>query len=394
MPRTPIYLDNHATTRVDPRVVEAMLPWFTERYGNPSSKGHRFGWEAEEAVEAARAEVARLITAEPREIVFTSGATESDNLAIRGVLLHPRVRGKHLVTTAIEHDAVLGPAAALARQGVEVTVLPVPPSGLVEVDRVAAAIRPDTALVSVMAANNEIGTIQPVGEIGRIARERGALMHSDAAQALGKIPLDVAALGVDLMSLSAHKVHGPKGVGALYIKRRGARVRIEPLVHGGGQEGGLRSGTLNVPGIVGFGRACAIAEAEMAAEATRLGALRDRLLARLQSGIDGVRVNGALAPRLPGNLNLAFPGVDGAALLVALKDIAVSSGAACKTGTNEPSHVLRAIGLGDELALSSLRFGIGRFNTEDEIDAVAAAVTAAVGRLREMAPRGAAFRSS
>ncbi len=384
---SPIYLDNHATTRPDPRVVAEMMPYLTEIYGNPASRTHAFGWDAEKAVEAARARVARLIGARPNEIVFTSGATESDNLAIKGALELQRDRGKHVVTVATEHRAVLDTCRRLEREGrADVTVLRPLPSGLVDLDALRAAVRPDTVLVSVMHANSEIGVIQPLSEIGTIAREAGALFHTDAAQSVGKIPVDVDSMRLDLLSLSAHKLYGPKGSGVLFARTKERRVRLAPQMDGGGQERGLRSGTLNVPGIVGLGAACEIAEREMADEATRILGLRERLRERLSSELDEVRVNGDLERRLPGNLNISFAYVEGEALLMSLADIALSSGSACTSASLEPSHVLRAIGLRDELAHASIRFGIGRFNDAAEIEHVVDRVIAEVRRLRAQSP--------
>ncbi len=381
----PIYMDCHSTTPVDPRVLEAMLPFFTETFGNAASKSHSFGWKAEEAVEEARERVARLIGATAREIVWTSGATESDNLAVKGAARFHGAKGRHLVTTAIEHKAVLDSLAALAREGFEVTIVPVDGEGIVDPEVVRRAIRPDTVLVSVMHANNEVGTIQPLEEIGRITREKGVLLHTDAVQSLGRIPFDVEALNADLVSLSAHKMYGPKGVGALYVRRR-PRARLVAQIDGGGHERGYRSGTLNVPGIVGFGRAAELSQAEMATEAPRLLALRERLRRAIQSGMDRVTVNGSLTHRLPGNLNLSFAHVEGEALLIAMRGVAVSSGSACTSASLEPSYVLRAMGVSDELAHSSIRFGIGRFNTEEEVDHVGRLVVEKATRLREMSP--------
>ncbi|MEI7706267.1 MAG: IscS subfamily cysteine desulfurase [Deltaproteobacteria bacterium] len=383
--KMPIYMDCHSTTPVDPRVLEAMLPFFTETFGNAASKSHSFGWKAEEAVEEARERVARLIGATAREIVWTSGATESDNLAVKGAARFHGAKGRHLVTTAIEHKAVLDSLAALAREGFEVTIVPVDGEGIVDPEVVRRAIRPDTVLVSVMHANNEVGTIQPLEEIGRITREKGVLLHTDAVQSLGRIPFDVEALNADLVSLSAHKMYGPKGVGALYVRRR-PRARLVAQIDGGGHERGYRSGTLNVPGIVGFGRAAELSQAEMATEAPRLLALRERLRRAIQSGMDRVTVNGSLTHRLPGNLNLSFAHVEGEALLIAMRGVAVSSGSACTSASLEPSYVLRAMGVSDELAHSSIRFGIGRFNTEEEVDHVGRLVVEKATRLREMSP--------
>ena len=380
-----IYLDHHATTPVDARVLEAMLPFFTEKFGNAASKQHRFGWEASDAVERARKQVASLIGAGTKEIVFTSGATEANNLAIKGVARATEGKRDHVVTVVTEHKAVLDPIATLGKEGWRVTVVPVRRDGLVDVDEVASAITERTALVSVMAANNEIGVLQPLRAIADAAHAHGAWLHTDAVQAAGKVPFDVDAMDVDFASFSAHKVYGPKGVGALYVRRK--RVAIEAEIDGGGHERGMRSGTLNVPGIVGFGRAVDIARDEMPAEAERARTLRDRLLDALRSTVDGVTVNGDLGRRLPGNLNVSFDGVDGEALLVGLDDIAVSSGAACTQA--EPSHVLMALGRSKEQALASLRFGIGRTTTADEIDYAADRVSGVVKRLREVLRRSA-----
>jgi cysteine desulfurase len=380
-----VYLDNQATTPVDPRVLDAMLPYFGPRFGNAASRGHSFGWEAEQAVELARRQVAELAGASPREIVFSSGATESDNLALKGVAGAHGGCG-HILTLATEHKAVLDTARALERAGIALTVLLPRTDGTIDLDALDAALRPDTLLVSVMQANNEIGVVQPLAEIGAICRRCGVLFHTDAAQSFGKLPIDVEACHIDLLSASAHKIYGPKGVGALYVRSRDPRVRLVPQMDGGGHESGLRSGTLNVPGIVGFGAACAIAASSMAEEARRTGALRDRLLALLQAGLEGVTVNGAFAPRLPGNLNVRFAGVDAASLLIALPGVALSTGSACTSAAITPSHVLRALGLSEREASSSVRFGIGRFNTEAEMDDVAARVIGAVRRLRTLAP--------
>jgi cysteine desulfurase len=391
--KLPIYMDNHATTRVDPRVVEAMLPYFGEKFGNAGSTSHSFGSEAKEAVDRARETIAAAIGAEPREIIFTSGATESNNLAIRGVAEHARRRGDHFLSVATEHKAVLDPLAHQARRGCEITLLPVeqapsPQAGLIAAEQVAAAIRAETALVSVMLANNEIGAIQPIVAIAAVCRERGVPLHCDATQAVGKIAVDVEQLGVDLMSFSAHKLYGPKGIGALYVRRRRPAVRLEAQIDGGGQEHGLRSGTLNVPGIVGFAKALEIAMAEMPSESPRLAALRARLYAGLTERLSGVSVNGPLLDlpnsRLPGNLNLSFAYVDGEALLLNMRDLAVSSGSACTSANPEPSHVLRALGLDDDLVRASLRFGLGRFNTAEEVEFAISTVVETVNRLREM----------
>lgn len=383
---SPIYLDNNATTRVDPRVVAVMLPFFGEDYGNAASRHHAFGRAAEAAVEAAREQVACLIGASPREVVFTSGATESDNLALKGAAAMHRPRGDHVVTCVTEHHAVLDAARRLERDGFRVTYLPVDRDGLVSPGQVEQAISDKTILVSLMAANNEVGTLHPIAEIGRVCKRRGVLFHIDAAQAAGKIPLDVEAMGLDLMSLSAHKMYGPKGVGALYVRRRSPTVRLEPMFDGGGHERGLRPGTLNVPGIVGFGLACELCGREMAAESARLVALRERLRCGIMEGMDSVTLNGHPTRRLPGNLNLSFAWVNGEALLMGLRGVAVSSGAACTSANVEPSYVLRALGIEDDLAHASLRFGMGRFTTAEEVEAVIAEVRRVVGHLRELSP--------
>jgi cysteine desulfurase len=376
-----IYLDHHATTPVDPRVLKAMLPFFSEKFGNPSSRTHRPGWDASDAVERARKQVAALIGASAREIVFTSGATEANNLAIAGIAAAAPADRRHAVTVATEHKAVLDPCRALEAQGWQVTVLPVAATGLVDLAAVEQAITPGTALVSVMLANNEIGVVQPLAGIARLAHAQGAVVHTDAVQALGKLPVDVAALDVDLASFSAHKVYGPKGVGALYVKR-GIDKRLQ--IRGGGQERGLRGGTLNVPGIVGFGAACEVAGKELAVETARLNELRDRLWQQLRANLDGVTLNGAPTPRLPGNLNVSFEGIDGEALLLAITDVAVSSGAACTSA--EPSHVLTALGLETRRALASLRFGLGRDTTAEDIAQAAAHIGAVVAQLRAQLP--------
>jgi len=386
-PRT-IYLDHHATTPVDPAVVAAMLPYLTEKFGNPSSRQHVFGQEAHAAVEDARGHVAALIGAEPAEIVFTSGATESDNLALRGAARALAARGRHVVTTAIEHPAVLEPCRTLEKDGFEVTVVGVGAEGLVAPDDVAAALRPDTVLVSVMAANNEIGTIQPVEEIGRLCRDRGIVFHSDAVQALGRMPIAVDQWHTDLVSLSAHKMYGPKGVGALYVRRaRRPRLRLVPQNEGGGQEKGVRSGTLNVPGIVGFGEAARLAKGALAGgESQRIAALRDRLLDGLAARIEGVTVNGSRERRLPGNLHVSIDRAEAETLILSLGGhIAISSGAACAEAGGKGSHVLRAIGLPDERIYTALRFGIGRFNDAGEIDSVVGALAQAVSVARSRA---------
>ncbi|HEY7320118.1 MAG TPA: IscS subfamily cysteine desulfurase [Candidatus Binatia bacterium] len=383
--QTPIYMDNHATTRVDPRVLEAMVPYFTEKYGNAASRSHTFGWESEAAVDLAREQIARLIHASsPREIVFTSGATESDNLAIKGVAGSYRDRGNHIITCATEHKAVLDTCKVLEQQGCQVTYLPVDRGGMIDIKRLREAITEKTILISIMAANNEIGTIEPITEIGQLAHARGILFHSDATQAVGKIPLNVDEMGIDLLSLTAHKIYGPKGVGALYVRAAKPRVRLTPLIHGGGHERGMRSGTLNVPGIVGLGKACEIAQKEMVAEAEKLISLRERLKNAIVNGLEEVYINGHPTQRLPGNMNMSFAYVEGESLLMALKDIAVSTGSACTSASLEPSHVLRAIGVEEELAHTAIRFGLGRFNTEEEVDYVACRVVEEVKRLREL----------
>ncbi|HUG93133.1 MAG TPA: cysteine desulfurase family protein [Planctomycetaceae bacterium] len=381
MPGRPVYLDNHATTRVDPRVLEAMLPFFAERYGNAASVNHAWGWDAAEAVEAARAQLASLMNVPPNGIVFTSGATEANNLALKGVLAAAR-RPAHLITTAAEHRSVLDPSDRLKRAGFDVTVLPVDEFARADPAQVADAIRPETVLVSVILANNEVGTINPLEEIGRVCRERSVLLHVDAVQALGKLPLDFGTLPVDLASVTAHKLHGPKGVGALYVRRGGRRIRLEPLLDGGGHERHLRSGTLPVPLVVGFGAACELAGQCLREEASRVGELRDRLWSGLCSALDGLVLNGHPADRLPGNLNVSFEGVDGEALMTGLTRIAVSSGSACTTADPEPSHVLRAMGRGDFLTRASLRFGLGRFNTSADVETAVEEVAAVVRRLR------------
>jgi cysteine desulfurase len=383
----PIYMDNHATTPVDPRVLSAMLPYFTETFGNAASRTHAYGWTAEAAVDDARDTIAQLIGAESgKEIVFTSGATESDNLAIKGVAEYYQAKGNHIITTTIEHKAVLDSCKRLEKQGFTVTYVNVNPDGLVDPKAIEAAITDKTILVSVMLANNEVGTIQPIAEIGKITRARGVLLHVDAVQGLGKTPFDVKAMNVDLASLTAHKIYGPKGVGALYVRRSKPRVRLSALMDGGGHERGNRSGTLNVPGIVGFAKACKILLEEGAAEAARIGALRDRLYEKITSELDSVVLNGSAEHRLPGNLNISFAFVEGEGLMMAIKDVAVSSGSACTSASLEPSYVLRSMGLEEDMAHSSIRFGLGRFNTEEEVDYVAELVIAKVKRLRDMSP--------
>ena len=382
----PIYMDNHATTRVDPRVLEAMLPYFSQIYGNAASRNHRFGWEAEEAVEKGRKQVADLINAAAKEIIFTSGATESDNLAIKGVAWMYREKGNHIITVPTEHKAVLDTCKRLEKEGFEVTYLPVQKDGLIDLDGLKAALNDRTILVSVMAANNEIGVLQPIAEIGKLCHERGILFHTDAVQGVGKVPLDVQAMDIDLMSISAHKMYGPKGVGALYVRRKNPRVQLTPIIDGGGHERGMRSGTLNVPGIVGLGKACEVSKQEMTAESERLRACRDRLRDGILSQLDEVYINGSMEHRLPNNLNMSFAYVEGESLLMGINDIAVSSGSACTSATLEPSYVLKALGVGDELAHTSIRFGLGRFNTEEEVDYVIRRVVETVKRLRELSP--------
>jgi len=384
--KLPIYMDNHATTPVDPRVLEAMLPFFREKFGNPASRSHRFGWEAEAAVEAARRQVAQLINARPQEIIFTSGATESDNLAIKGVAGKFRETGKHIITLPTEHKAVLDTCKHLATEGFHVTCVPVQSDGLVDIKVLEKALDAETILVSIMAANNEIGVVQPLAEIGQICRDHGILFHSDAAQAVGKIPLDIQAMNIDLFSITGHKNYGPKGIGALYVRSSGQGVGLAPLLDGGGHERGLRSGTLNVPGIVGLGKACEISQQEMPGEAARLRTLRDRLKEGILAKLDGVYVNGSIEYRLPGNLSLSFAGLEVAPLLMSLSDIALSSGSACTSATPEPSYVLKALGIPEDLALSPIRFGLGRFNTQEEVDYVVPRLVEAVNRLREIAP--------
>jgi cysteine desulfurase len=383
--KIPIYLDYHATTPVDRRVLEAMLPHFSEEFGNAASKSHAFGWRAEEAVEGARESVAKLVGASAKEIVWTSGATESDNLAIKGAAQFYREKGRHLITCRTEHKAVLDSMHALERQGFEVTFLEVEKDGRLDPARLRAALRKDTVLVSVMHANNETGVLHPIEEIGRITREAGVVFHCDAVQSVGKVPFDVDRMNVDLASLSAHKMYGPKGVGALYVRRK-PRVRLVAQMDGGGHERGFRSGTLNVPGIVGFGKAAELALAERDGEAARVLALREKLRLGLDAGLDLVTLNGSLEHRLPGNLNVSFAYVEGEALMMAIKDVAVSSGSACTSASLEPSYVLRAMGVSEDLAHSSIRFGLGRFTTEEEIDFVTHLVVEKVKRLRDMSP--------
>lgn len=380
----PIYLDYHATTPVDPRALEAMLPYFSERFGNAASRNHRYGWEAAQAVEKAREQCARGIGASHTEIVFTSGATESNNLALKGVAQGCRARGTHIVTVQTEHKSVLDTCRYLEAGGCAVTYLPVGPDGIVDAAAVAAALTDGTVLVSVMAANNEIGVLQPIREIARLARDRGVCVHTDASQAIGKVPFDVDDLGVDLVSFTGHKLYGPKGVGALYVRRKASGLDVTAIIHGGGHERGLRSGTLNVPAIVGFGEAVEIGGELLATEGRRLAALRDRLLAGLIARVPTLRVNGSLEHRLPHNLNVSFPDIESESLGMALDDLAVSSGSACSTAKAAPSHVLTALGLDDELAMASIRFGLGRTTTEAEVDYAVEKVASVVARLREL----------
>jgi len=382
----PIYFDNHATTQLDPRVLQAMLPYFTEHFGNAASRNHAYGWEAEEAVEKSRRQIASLIGANAKEIVFTSGATESNNLAIKGVAEMYAEKGNHIITAATEHKAVLDTCKHLEKKGCRVTYLPVMGDGRIDLDMLRDAITDKTILISIMYANNEIGVVQPIAEIGKLAKERGVLFHTDAVQAVGKIPVNVIADNVDLMSITGHKMYGPKGVGALYVRRKSPRVQLTAQMDGGGHERGMRSGTLNVPGIVGLGEACAIAQAEMPEESKRLQAMRDRLRAKFESALDEVFINGSMEHRLPHNLNMSFAYVEGESLLMGIDDIAVSSGSACTSATLEPSYVLKALGLGDDMAHTSIRFGLGRFNTDAEIDYVADKLISVVQKLRELSP--------
>jgi cysteine desulfurase len=380
-------MDNHSTTPVDPRVLEEMIPYFTQKFGNAASRSHRFGWEAEEAVDYARERIARLIGAQSeKEIVFTSGATESDNLALKGVAEFYGEKGRHIVTSVTEHKAILDTCKRLEKQGYEVTYVGVGKDGRVDPDDVKKAITDKTILVSIMAANNEIGTVNPVAEIGKVTRAKGVLFHSDAVQAIGKVEFDVQKMNVDLASITAHKMYGPKGVGALYVRRSKPRVRLVAQMDGGGHERGNRSGTLNVPGIVGFGKAAQIMLEEGKQEAAHLLALRERLRSKIMKGLDEVYLNGSLEHRLPGSLNLSFNFVEGEGLMMAIKQIAVSSGSACTSSSLEPSYVLRALGVGDELAHSSIRFGLGRFNTEEEVDYVADLMIEKVNKLRDLSP--------
>jgi len=384
--KLPIYMDNHATTPVDPRVLEAMLPYFTDNFGNAASRNHEFGWKAEEGVERAREQAARLIGATPKEIIWTSGATESNNLAIKGVAEMYREKGNHIITEVTEHKAVLDTCKRLEKYGYEVTYLPVAKDGRVDLDDLRRAITPKTILITIMYANNEIGVVQPIAEIGAIAKEKGVFFHVDGVQAVGKIPVDVMKDNIDLLAMSGHKIYGPKGVGALYVRRRNPRVQLAPLIDGGGHERGMRSGTLNVTGIVGLGKACELCQEGMATESVRMRGLRDRLKDSIFSQLDEVFVNGSMTHRLPNNLNISFAYVEGESMLMGINDIAVSSGSACTSATLEPSYVLKALGVGEDLAHTSIRFGLGRFNTEEEVDYVSARVVETVRRLRELSP--------
>lgn len=388
----PIYLDNHATTQCDPRVVEAMLPYFTEHFGNAASRNHPFGWEAEEAVEKARKQLADLIGATSKEIVFTSGATESNNLAIKGVAEMYAERGNHIITAATEHKAILDTCKHLEKQGVRVTYLPLKGDGIVDLDMLRDAITDKTVLVSIMYANNEIGVIQPVADIGKICKEKGVLFHTDGVQAAGKIPVNVLKDNIDIMSLTAHKMYGPKGVGALYVRRRNPRVQISAQMDGGGHERGMRSGTLNVPGIAGFGKAAELCQQLMGEEMVKHRAMRDRLRETLEKNLEETYINGSMEHRLPHNLNMSFAYVEGESLLMGINDVAVSSGSACTSATLEPSYVLKALGLGDDLAHTSIRFGIGRFNTDEEVDYVAKKMIDVVTKLRELSPLWEMFK--
>ena len=384
--KLPIYMDNHATTPVDPRVVDAMLPYFTEKFGNAASRNHSFGWAGEEAVENARAQVASLIGATPKEIIFTSGATESDNLMIKGVAEMYREKGNHIITQAIEHKAVLDTCKRLEKYGYEVTYLPVQRDGRVNPEDVRKAITPKTILITIMYANNEIGIINPMAEIGKISKEHGMIFAVDGVQAVGKIPVDVQKDNIDLLAISGHKIYGPKGVGALYVRRRNPRVQLSAIIDGGGHERGMRSGTLNVTGIIGLGKACELAQQEMPEESKKMRALRDRLRAGLEAKLDEVFINGSMEHRLPNNLNMSFAYVEGESLLMGINDVAVSSGSACTSATLEPSYVLKALGVGEDLAHTSIRFGLGRFNTEEDVDYVTDKMVQVVTKLRELSP--------
>jgi cysteine desulfurase len=381
-----VYLDNNATTQVDPCVLDAMLPYFCDKFGNAASRNHSFGWEAEEAVDAARRQVADVIHADAKEIVFTSGATEGNNIAVKGVAAMYQERGRHIITQVTEHKAVLDPGHWLEQHGFRVTLLPVDRSGRIDLQQLADALGDDTILVSIMHGNNEVGTLQPIAEIGRLCKQRGVLFHTDCCQTFGKVPIDVEQMGIDLLTCSAHKIHGPKGVGALYVRRKNPRVRCEAVLHGGGHERGMRSGTLNVPGIVGLGRAAELCRAHLATEAARLTGLRDRLRDGIMGQLDAVQLNGHPTERTPTNLNLSFAYVEGESLMMGLPEIALSSGSACTSASLEPSFVLRALGVGDDLAHSSIRFSVGRFNTLEEIDYTIGRVVETVRKLRAMSP--------
>jgi len=384
--KLPIYMDYHATTPVDPRVLDAMMPYFTGKFGNAASRNHPFGWEAEEAVEAARKQVADLIGANAKELIFTSGATESNNLAIKGAAEMYREKGNHIITCVTEHKAVVDTCKKLEKQGLRVTYLPVQKDGRINLDELRASITDKTILITIMTANNEIGVIQPIAEIGAIAKEKGILFHTDAVQAVGKVPFDVTALKADLVSISAHKIYGPKGVGALYVRRRNPRVLLAEQISGGGHERGMRSGTLNVTGIVGLGKAAELCRLEMQKDTERLGKLRDRLNEGLHKNLDEIYINGSMEHRLPHNLNISFAYVEGESLLMGINEVAVSSGSACTSASLEPSYVLKALGAGDDLAHSSIRFGLGRWTTDEEVDYVIDKLTKVVRRLREMSP--------
>ncbi len=381
-----VYFDNHATTPMDPRVLDAMLPYFSGKFGNAASRNHAYGWDAEKAVEDSRKKIASLIGANPKEIIFTSGATESNNLAIKGVAEMYAERGNHIITAATEHKAVLDTCKKLEKHGFRITYMPVLANGLVDLDLLRSSITDKTILITIMYANNEIGVIQPIAEIGKIAKERGVLFHTDGVQAVGKIPVNVMADNIDIMSITGHKIYGPKGAGALFVRRKGPRVQLTAQMDGGGHERGMRSGTLNVPGIVGLGEACAICQKEMAEESKRMAHMRDKLRAKLESELDETFINGTMESRLPNNLNMSFAYVEGESLLMGINDIAVSSGSACTSATLEPSYVLKALGVGDDLAHTSIRFGLGRFNTEEEVDYVADRVIQVVKKLRDLSP--------
>ena len=384
--KLPVYLDNHATTPVDPEVFKTMTPYFTEIFGNAASRNHEFGWTAEAAVEKARAQIAALIGASEKEIIFTSGATESNNLALTGLAEMYREKGNHIITSTIEHKAILDTCHVLESKGFEVTYLEVDQYGMVSPEALRAAIKPSTILVSIMFANNELGTINPIAAIGKICKEKGVFFHTDAVQAAGKVKIDVEKQGIDLLSISAHKIYGPKGVGALYVRRKNPRTRVTPLTHGGGHERGMRSGTLNVPGIVGFGKACELAAQKMDSENVRILALRERLWNGIRAELDEVYINGHPTERLSNNLNVSFAFVEGESLMMGMKDLAVSSGSACTSSSLEPSYVLKAIGVGEDLAHTSIRFGLGRFTTEEEIDYAIKKVVATVKKLRDLSP--------